>query len=276
MPQPSGNRCGHDPRQPVLAVAVPIPKGRGGFPRILSLAAERAKAWYFHPKKCPPLQGHPGRQTRSERREACQIVLETILRHLDLASMCLGTPTLANGFIDIDMRTIVHDSGISQRRCERAISLLKQAGFMRVQQPRTRNEEGAYFGCRAIRVVTETLFEWLGLAPMLQRERARASERLRRKAQKANRKLADFMRRVVRGMKKAGFTPRPSPGTANTCLEPFLERPGAGGDRTARGPAANQRGHGVSAGIQPRPGIPPTMNGNAERTESPFGGFLRF
>lgn len=211
MPQPSGNRCGHNPRQPMLAVAVPIPKGRGGFPRILSLAAERAKAWYFHPKKCPPLQGHPGRQTRSERREACQIVLETILRHLDLASMCLGTPTLANGFIDIDMRTIVHDSGISQRRCERAIALLKQAGFMRVQQPRAQNEEGTYFGCRAIRVVTETLFEWLGLAPMLQRERARASERLRRKAQKANRKLADFMRRVVRGMKKACFTPRPSP-----------------------------------------------------------------
>ena len=205
------NRCGHDPRQPMLAATVPIPKGRGGFPRILSLAAERAKAWYFHPKKCPPLQGHHGRQTRSERREACQIVLETILRHLDLASMCLGMPTLASGFIDIDMRTIVQDSGISQRRCERAIALLKQAGSMRVQQPRRQSDEGAYFGCRAIRVVTETLFDWLGLGPMLQRERARASERLRRKAQKANRKLADFMRRVVRGQRTAGFTPRPSP-----------------------------------------------------------------
>ncbi|MEA4855375.1 hypothetical protein [Solidesulfovibrio sp.] len=180
-----------------MTAAVSIPKGRGGFPRILSLAAERAKSWYFHPQKCPPLQSHPSRQTRSERREACQIVLETILRHLDLASMCLGTPTLANGFIDIDMRTIVHDSGISQRRCERAIALLKQAGFMRVQQPRMRSEEGAYFGCRAIRIVTETLFEWLGLGTMLRRERARASERLRRKAQKANRKLVDFMRRVM-------------------------------------------------------------------------------
>ena len=34
---------------------------------------------------------------------------------------------------------------------------------------------------------------------MLRRERTRASEALRRKAQKANRKLADFMRRVVAG-----------------------------------------------------------------------------
>jgi hypothetical protein len=110
--------------------------------------------------------------------------------------MCLGSPTPASGFIDIDMRTIVRDSGIGQRRCERAIVLLKEAGFMRVKQPRRQNEEGAYFGCRAIGIVTEALFEALGLAPMLHRERARASERLRRKAQKMNKKLSDLMQRL--------------------------------------------------------------------------------
>lgn len=192
----TGNRCGHDPKNPNLSPAKPIRKGKGGLPRILSLAAERAKAWFYHPKKCPPLQSHPNRRTRSERREACQIVLETILAHLDLASMCLGTPTLSNGFIDIDMRTIVRESGIGQRRCERAIAVFKEAEFMKVTQPRMQNDEGMYFGCRAIRVVTEALFDWLGLGPMLHRERARASERLRRKAQKANRKLSDFMNRV--------------------------------------------------------------------------------
>jgi hypothetical protein len=62
-----------------------------------------------------------------------------------------------------------------------------------------RSEEGAYFGCRTIRIVTETLFEWLELGPMLRKERAKASERLRRKAQKAKRKMADFMRRVMAG-----------------------------------------------------------------------------
>ncbi|CAK7031366.1 MAG: hypothetical protein DESF_01317 [Desulfovibrio sp.] len=195
MPLPSGNRCGHDPHHPRLNAAVSIPKGKGGVPRILSLAAERAKAWYFHPAKCPALHGN-GRQIRSERREACQIVLEVILRHLDLASMCLGAPTPASGFIDIDMGTIVRDSGLGQRRCERAIALLKEAGFMRVKQPRQQNEEGAYFGCRAIRIVTEALFEALGLGPMLHRERARASERLRRKAQKMNKKLSDLMNRL--------------------------------------------------------------------------------
>ena len=195
MPRLSGNRCGHDPHTPRLNAAVSIPQGKGGFPRILSLAAERAKAWYFYPRQCPQLRGS-GRQVRSERREACQIVLEVIFRHLDLASMCLGTPTPASGFIDIDMRSIVQDSGMGQRRCERAIALLKESGFMRVKQPRRQNEEGAYFGCRAIRIVTEALFEALGLGPMLHRERGRASERLRRKAQKVNKKLSDFMGRM--------------------------------------------------------------------------------
>lgn len=108
--------------------------------------------------------------------------------------MCLGTPTPASGFIDIDMKTIVRDSGIGQRSCARAIALFKKAGFMRVKQSRRQNEEGAYFGCRAIRNVTEALFEALGLGPML--HRARVSERLRRKAQKMNKKLSNLMGRM--------------------------------------------------------------------------------
>ena len=86
----TGNRCGHDPKHPNLSPAKPIRKGKGGLPRILSLAAERAKAWYKHPAKCPPLQ-RARRAIRSERQEALQIVIETILSHLDLASLCLGS-----------------------------------------------------------------------------------------------------------------------------------------------------------------------------------------
>lgn len=203
-----GNRCGHAPRNPNLSPAKPIRKGKGGLPRILSLAAERAKAWYFHLKKCKLLQTHPHRQTRSERREACQIVIETILSHLDLASLCLGTPTLENGFIDIDMKTIVRDSGIGQRRCERAIALLKEAGFMKVQQPRTINDHGDYVGLRAIRVVTSLFFEFLSLGPMLQRERARATQKLQLRAMKAQRKITDFMHRLTKGLRNS-FSAKP-------------------------------------------------------------------
>jgi hypothetical protein len=173
--------------------------GPGGLPRILSLAAERAKAWYRHPKKCPALCGDK-RQTRSERREAYQIVIETVLSFLDLASLCLGTPTVDNGFVDVDMKTLVAAAGIGQRRCERAIADLKGAGLMEVKQPRKLNEHGDYIGLRAIRVVTKLFFEFLGLGPMLQRERARATEKLRRLAMKTNRKISDLMRRMTQAM----------------------------------------------------------------------------
>ena len=197
-----GNRCGHDPKHPNLSPATAIRKGKGGLPRILSLAAERAKTWYRHPQKCHALN-RGKRQTRSERREAYQIILETMLSFLDLASLCLGTPTLDHGFVDVDMKALVSASGMSQRRCERAIADLKDAGLMEVKQPRKINEHGDYVGLRAIRVIREAFFEFLDLGPMLRTERARATEKLRQKAQRANRKLTDLMRRAFQGLKGA-------------------------------------------------------------------------
>ena len=192
-----GNRCNHNPANPQLSPSHPIRKGKGGLPRILSLAAERAKAWYKHPQKCTALCSKSTRKTRSERREAYQVVIETVLIHLDLASLCLGTPTLDNGFIDVDMKTIVKTSGIGQRRCERD-----------------------YVGCRSIRIITTTFFEWLGLGPMLQRERARASDVLRRKAIKANRKLSDLMGSSSSGLNAAEL-PEASEGSKRKTVCPW-------------------------------------------------------
>jgi len=203
----TGNRCGHCPNRPSLIPAHPIRKGAGGLPRLLSLAAERAKAWYRHPQKCHVLN-KGSRQTRSERREAYQIIIEAMLSFLDLASLCLGTPTLDHGFVDVNMKALVAASGMSQRRCERAIADLKEAGLVEVKQPRKINEHGDYVGLRAIRVIREAFFEFLNLTPMLQRERARATEALRRKAQRANRKLTDLMRRASQSLK--GFIRRAS------------------------------------------------------------------
>ena len=215
-----GNRCNHNPANPQLSPSHPIRKGKGGLPRILSLAAERAKAWYKHPQKCTALCSKSTRKTRSERREAYQVVIETVLIHLDLASLCLGTPTLDNGFIDVDMKTIVKTSGIGQRRCERAIAQLKKAGLMEVKQPRKLNAQGDYVGCRSIRIITTTFFEWLGLGPMLQRERARASDVLRRKAIKANRKLSDLMGSSSSGLNAAEL-PEASEGSKRKTVCPW-------------------------------------------------------
>lgn len=202
----TGNRCNHDPRNPRLSPAHPISKGKGGKPRILSLAAERAKAWYWNPKRCPPLC-NSSRKTRSERREALQIVIESILSHLDLSSLCLGTPTLDHGFIDVDMGLIVRTAGIGQRRVERAIVMLKDAGFLTVTQPRNKNDKGEYYGLRAIRVISTAFFDWLGLGPMLAKERRRATAALHRRAAQARRKLSDLMHRITRPAKpQSGLT----------------------------------------------------------------------
>lgn len=205
----SGNRCGHDPRNPRLSPPEPVKVGPGAPPRILSLAVERARKWFFNPQKCPLFKSKTGRNLRSERREAIQVVLEYLLSRLDLATLCIGSPTLNVGFVDLDMGAIVAGTGLSQRRCERAIASLKAAGFMEVKQPRHRNEEGKYYGLRAIRVLTRRLFEWLGLGPMLERERARASKTLKERVAKFGLSLSDAVRRPFRKMFKPILKDRP-------------------------------------------------------------------
>ena len=82
---------------------------------------------------------------------------------------------------------------------------------MNVKQPRAINDQGDYVGLRAIRVVTTLFFEFLNLGPMLQRERARASKRLQRKAMKAHRKVSDLMRRMTIGLRNSfSFKPQRS------------------------------------------------------------------
>lgn len=180
MEKTQGNKCGHDPKAPRLIPVVPIKTGKGGLPRILSLAAEKTKAWYDQPDLFPKLQSRKGRRTRSERREAVIIIIETLLIRLDLATMQIGFPG-PQGFVDIDMRTIVRESGLSQRRCERAIAQLKQAGFIKVKQPRIKRALGVYTALRAIRVITRDFFVWLGLDRILDKERARAMAKVSHK-----------------------------------------------------------------------------------------------
>ncbi len=102
---------------------------------------------------------------------------------------------------------------MGQRRCERAIGQLKQAGFVTVNQPRYKNEEGKYVGLRAVRVITKEFFEWLGLGPMLAKERARAAAALKKKARAAGKTLGELMKRIgkVVSNKRVDDRPKPTP-----------------------------------------------------------------
>lgn len=203
----SGNRCGHSPKNPKLLLPSPSKTGVGGLPRLITLAQERIEQLYQNPLIFPILHKNPDRKTRTERLEACVLVIKALLKRMDLSTLCCGRPTLDNGFIDIDMRTIVAETGIGQRRCERAIRQFRTAGLVTVAQPRGINQHGKYFGCRAIRAISKDLFTWLGLDKILQEERRKATERLRKFALVNNKRYQDLIKRVLPSKAQArGFT----------------------------------------------------------------------
>jgi len=126
-----GNRCGHDPRRPRIE---PDQSGQVGGPEGQSFTAELAARWFHQPQKSPVFRG-PGRQTRSEGREACLAVLGVILKHLDSHNCRVGLSTDGDGFIGLGHKTIAQESGLEMRRCERAIALLKAAGLIASAAP---------------------------------------------------------------------------------------------------------------------------------------------
>jgi hypothetical protein len=206
----TGNHCGHNPKKPKLSPEQPIRRGKDAPPRILSLAAARTKPWYKHPAQCPQLtrselradKTRSPRRVRSERREAWQVVLETILSLMDLSSRCLSQP-MPGGPIYADMRTIAAKSGLSKRRCERAMRDLTQAGFIDSHERCGRNDLGDYYGLRAIRQVKDNFFIMVRLLGMLRTESARTFDEWRKKAAKLGLPVSQFFTHVGQAVGRA-------------------------------------------------------------------------
>ncbi len=179
-----GNYCGHSPDTPRFTLAKPAPIGKGGLPRTITLLMERITQYYDSPTlKLPSLNLANGseRQQRSERREACICMLAALLKHTDLTSLRVGIPS-AEGFIGLTMDVLAAQTGITLRRCERAVKDLKAAGILTVSQPRQLKEDGTWKGLAAVRAISKHLFGAFGLKQMLEIERKKASKRLKQQA----------------------------------------------------------------------------------------------
>ena len=109
---------------------------------------------------CPPMATSL-RGLRKERRFACLMVLKVLLRHLDEDTLCIGRSSPELGFIALDMKSIVRETGLNQRRCERAIALLNKMGLLEVRPPQYGHNPTKYSGLRAVRAITPALIEWL-------------------------------------------------------------------------------------------------------------------
>jgi len=199
----SGNRCGHDPRHPNFAP--PNPKR----PKFIQKAIDKLYAAYADLSGLLGRNYHPqGFKVRSERREACIKVLAVMVEHMDLVTMHVGFPT-EPGFFNYKMEKLAERTGMGLRRVARAVRDLKNMDFLVISQIRERLKDGSYRSFSAIKIVSTTLFDALGLRIWFDKERAKARERLRKK-QKAYEKAcakrgATMMKRLT--AKIAGMAP---------------------------------------------------------------------
>ena len=190
---PGGNFCGHQPDAPRLELVRPTTaKARPGILRELQ---GRVRQYYSAPRYIPSLNAANGskRQQRSERREACLLLLNAILEFTDLASLRCGVPTSA-GFISLTLDYLVQYTGLNIRRAERAMADLKRANLLTVSQPRQLQDDGSWRGLAAVKAVNALLFTAFGLYERLRHERDRATKRLAKKALKGGGNLTGWAR----------------------------------------------------------------------------------
>lgn len=189
---PTGNRCGHNPLAPRCFVPPPEHQTRPG---ILLRLSTRLRSYYKEPAAVlPSLNFANGstRQQRSERREACLIVLDTLIHYLDLVTLTVGIPR-ADSIAGLTMAFIAERAGLNLNRVERAVKDLKRAGILTVHPFVTRAATGNLIGHGAIRAISPKLFTVFGLSSWLNLERKRAAKQRRQAKLKAAQ--ADLARR---------------------------------------------------------------------------------
>lgn len=213
-----GNYCGHYPWAPQLSLKTPIyspldpelveyrkkaketdwardtptPPPLKATPLLICKVIERLPQYFKSPERIPRLScantnlnnaKKNKRQQRSERREACIIVMAAILKYTDLVSLRVGIPT-KNGFSSLSYHSLRKHTHLGEKRFQRAMNDLKAADLITVSQPRELLENGKWIGLSAVKAVSKDIFELFGLLEWLKKERQKATERLKKKAEK--------------------------------------------------------------------------------------------
>ena len=179
----SGNRCGHDPSRPRFFAP---PERHRGRPLILRKLEEKIREYFDDPRKTIPsldLANGKDRQQRSERREACLAVLGCMIHFLDLVTLRVGIPA-QGGFRGLTVPYLAGLSGLGERRAERAIADLVDAGLVTVHPLCQRKDDLTFKGYAAIRTISATVFALFGLGRWLPHEREKAAARLKKKQRK--------------------------------------------------------------------------------------------
>ncbi len=177
-----GNNCGHIPTEPIWFE----PPAKHTRPKIITKIINEIRQYYSTASIIPSLNLANGsdRQQRSERREACVVVLGCLLHYLDLATLRVGIPQNDGSFKGISMPFIAEKCGLTLKRTERAVADLVKSGLITVHSICEKISDTVYKGYAAIRTVSKKLFTLFGLGGRLKYERDKASDRLKKKSRK--------------------------------------------------------------------------------------------
>lgn len=190
----SGNRCGHDPNAPVWLIRnnpyeqetdTPVDEaGNNRRSRLQYKAIAAIKGYYTNVRLLPSLNIANGsmRQQRTERREACVRLLESMILHMDVTSLRIGYPdkNAFNGFAYRSVEFLADAAKLSYSRAKRALDDLRRAGILSSHQQYIKQGEGEstkYTGIASTKRLSEAFFTVLGFEKWLSKERKKASDR---------------------------------------------------------------------------------------------------
>ncbi len=236
-----GNYCGHSPENPRLELVKDVVSPGKALPGILTELKERVKRYYSKPAVIPSLRNASkspqGRQQRSERREACLLLLAAIISFTDLVSLRCGVPT-KSGFMPLTLNYLGEYTGLNMRRLERAMADLKRADLITSCQQREVKEDGSYRGLAAVKTVKKRLFSIFKLDRRLEHEAKRATERLAKKIKKAGGTMTSWARNrlVIGGIKN----PKPVKTSASDHFQPTIAKATTGLAAAFRSPQIPQ------------------------------------
>ena len=190
----SGNRCGHDPRNPRLELEHPATRGKP-FPYLIRELLSRLERLYRDRALFPEL----GARKRSERIEAMVLVGKAIARNTDRLTLRSGRQHPDGTVTGITMSSIAKWARIGVERAYRACWDLRDAGYVECTQPIEERHDGSRRGLAGIRRLTPKLFQRVDLGGRLKRDRRQLYE------QQRNRQVAETIaeRRRLRRLFRA-------------------------------------------------------------------------
>lgn len=195
-----GNRCGHEKKAPRWFRRA-VSKGR--LAKILEEFKERIKRYFNSPALVFPALNNVNcsdRRQRSERREACLLVLGCLADACDLVTLRVGVPRDDGSFAGITTAEIAERTSMNVRRVERAVHDLREAQMITVHPIAEKLADSTYQGFAAIRTIALFVFEAVGLGAWLKHERRKASERAKGRKKPTREGIAK-----VGMLMKAGF-----------------------------------------------------------------------